>query len=236
MNPQELPNRPSFTEASGLPDPLGQIVIYGGPTNRGGRAIWALEELGLTYEVRDLKLFEGEQRSPEFLRLNPKGKVPLLALSSSDGEVENISESLAILYVLAERYGQAKLWPGSLSAQTCCHQWMAFGATELEPPIWVHAKHSFIYPKKRRIPDIFPSCEYDYQRALKHVEFELSDGRQWLCGDHFCIADIFIAHTLIWGESRQLGVFGELTHAYVTRAKERPAWIRVYASDPDPED
>ena len=210
------------------------FIVYGGPSNRGARVIWALEELGLTYQVSDLALFKGEQRSPEFLTLNPKGKVPTLKISRSEDDLEIITESLAILYVLAQRYGQGHLWPNDPKAQASCHQWMAFGATELEPPVWTHAKHTFVYPQKRRVPDIFPSCVYDYKRALNHVESELSDGRRWLCGDHFCVADLFIVHTLMWGELRQLGELPERTRAYVSRAKARPAWQRVYPSEISP--
>ena len=215
-------------------DPLTQVTVYGGPSNRGGRALWALEELGIAYEVKNLALFKGEQRSPDFLAINPKGKVPTLTIAHPDYDLEVITESLAILCVLAQRYGQGRLWPSENRIQARCHQWLAFGVTELEPPIWIHAKHSFIYPEKRRVNEIFPSCMYDYKRAVLILEGALSDERPWLCGDRFYIADLLIAHTLMWGELRQLGELPKYTRDYLSRAKARPAWSRVYGAEPSP--
>ena len=230
------PDLPSSDSTS--VDILTHFTVYGGPTNRGGRALWALEELGLTYEIKNLALFKGQQRSPDYLALNPQGKVPTMVISSPDPDAQRnpevITESLAILYVLAQRYGQGHLWPLDLHDQARCHQWLAFGVTELEPPIWIHAKHTFIYPEKRRIPEIFPSCTYDYKRALHHIENTLSDGRQWLCGAQFYIADLLIAHTLMWGEQRQISVLPKHTHDYLNRAMARPAYQRVHQAESSP--
>ena len=208
------------------------VIVYGDISNRGGRVIWALEELGVPYETVKLQLFKGEQRSAEYLALNPKGKVPTLVIKREGGEPEIISESLAILYTLAERYPDRGLTIENSRQMAQLHEWMAFGATELEPPIWIHAKHTFVYPEKRRVADIFPSCHYDYQRALKHLESQLSDGRTWLVGAPFCAADIFIGQTLMWGQLRQLGELGEHVKAYLERLKARPAWVRTFGEAP----
>ena len=224
------------------------VIIYGDMKNRAGRIIWALEELGVPYEARGVKLMRGEQRSEAFLALNPKGKVPVCLIpikpkaeSSSDDDAQSeiervaVTESVGILYALAERFDGScpTLLPQSWQSRVRCHEWLAFGETELEPPVWTHAKHSFVYPEKRRIPEIFPSCAYDFTRALKHLESELSDGRDWLCGEGdeaFSIADIFIAHTLMWSQTRGFEINGVYTNAYLKRALARPAWRRALSS------
>ena len=204
-------------------------VIYGSMTNRGGRVIWALEELGVNYEIVDLKLFEGEQRKPEFQKINPHGKVPALVISDpNQGTSEIVTESLAILYVIAERH--QSLLPDSPHYRSQCHQWLAYCATEMEPPLWTQAKHSFVYPAKRRIKEIFPSCLYEYQKALNYIETTLGDTREYLIDHAFSLADIYVGQTLMWGCSRSLGEPGEYTLKYLERLKSRPAWQRARAT------
>ena len=210
-------------------------TIFGSMTNRGSRIIWALEELSLSYETVDLQLFKGEQRSPDFLKLNPHGKVPTLVRThrthpDTEPETEVITESLAILLSLAERHD--KLIPREPGERAQFYQWLAYAATELEPPLWTHAKHSFVYPEKRRVQEIFPSCLFEYKRALSYIERTFTDGREYLIPSGFTVADIFVGQTLMWGESRNLCDLGEACSAYLKRLKARPAWLRALATTP----
>ena len=215
-------------------------TLYGSMLNRGGRIIWLLEELELDYELINLELFKGEQRTPKFLSLNPHGKVPALVIRKGDRidhldieplEQEVIVESLAILYSLAERH-QALL-PSDYVERAQCHQLMAYCATELEPPLWTQAKHSFVYPKKRRIAEIIPSCLYEYQKALNYLESIFIDGRDYLLPSGFSLADIYVGQTMMWGHSRKLGELGEYSSAYIKRLRNRPAWQRAISTLPD---
>ena len=211
-------------------------TLYGSMRNRGGRIIWALEELKQDYTLIDLQLFKGEQRAPKFLKLNPHGKVPTLVIGKTQDDETNtdslnqevLVESLAILYTLAERH-QALL-PAEYKDRAQCHQLMAFCATELEPPLWTQAKHSFVYPKKRRVPEIMPSCLFEYQRALNYLESVLGDERDYLLGSEFSLADIYIGQTLMWGRSRKLGELGIYCSAYIKRLRSRPAWERAIST------
>src|SRR5690242_11716885 len=84
--------------------------FYYSPMTSATRVHWALEELGVPYEKIKLDLTAGDQKKPEYLALNPNGKVPLFV----DEEGRPIFESLAILLYLGERYGVAKgLYPAS---------------------------------------------------------------------------------------------------------------------------
>ena len=213
-----------------------QYTLYGGPSNRGLRALWCLEELELTYHMIDLQLFQGEQRAPDYLKLNPAGKVPSLidhGALDERGEPLVVTESVAVLNYLAEKYsaGDEPLIPSTLIGHARYHQWMSFGATELEPPLWVYAKQTHIYPEARRVPAITRTCVFEFQRAVKQLSGALSDERPFILGDRFSAADIFIGQTLMWAQDRGVELPEGPALAYLTRLKGRPALQRALAQD-----
>src|SRR5262245_27813941 len=102
------------------------IRLYGPSQTRAFRVLWLLEELGVPYEhVRGGN--PAELRSPEFLKLNPNGRVPVLV----DGDVV-LFESLAINLYLAERYGAESLWPKTPGERAQAVQWSFWVVTECE--------------------------------------------------------------------------------------------------------
>ena len=101
------------------------MKLYGfGPT-RSLRALWGLKELGLEYEFIPVNLVAGEHRRPEYLALNPAGKVPVLV----DGDLI-IPESAAIVLYLAEKYPQSGLMPTRLDQRAQVYRWVMFAMTE----------------------------------------------------------------------------------------------------------
>ena len=80
------------------------VTIYGMAVTRAGRCLWAAEELGIDYTQKEVNMFAGEHKSPEFLAINPNGKLPALV----DGDLA-LFESLAINLYLAETYGKTSL-------------------------------------------------------------------------------------------------------------------------------
>src|SRR2546430_300796 len=98
------------------------LKFYYSPMSSATRIHWALEELGVPYEKVKLDLTAGDQKKPEYLALNPNGKVPLVV---DDGTV--IFESLAILLHLGERYGVEKdLFPSAWAPRAEVFKWMAW--------------------------------------------------------------------------------------------------------------
>jgi glutathione S-transferase len=105
------------------------IVFYYAPMTSATRVHWALEELGVPYEKVRLDLRAGDQRKPDFLKINPNGKVPALV---DDGAP--MFESLAILLHLAVKYGVAKkLWPATTDATAHAEalSWSVWGTATL---------------------------------------------------------------------------------------------------------
>jgi glutathione S-transferase len=82
------------------------ITLYHSPASRAFTAYWMLEELGVPFDVRTIDIRKGEQKHPDYLKLNPAGKVPTL----TDGAVV-VSENPAIAIYLADRYGYGTLAP-----------------------------------------------------------------------------------------------------------------------------
>eukprot|EP01052_Picozoa_sp_SAG31_P042672 SAG31_NODE_6849_length_1870_cov_1.849802_2_plen_222_part_00 len=120
--------------------PLPSLVLYGAAGFRSGRVVWALEELGLPYEHRAIGSRTGETQTPEFLEINPRGKIPALVV---DGDLY-LAESAAINTYLCDRYGgDLGLIPSPGSAERATHDmWCYFAATELDSQgLYIHRKH-----------------------------------------------------------------------------------------------
>jgi len=105
------------------------LKIYGWKRSRAVRCMWVLEELGLAYEQIPLNPQAGETRTPEYLALNPAGKIPTLV---HDGFT--LSESIAINWYLASRF-PGTLLPHDPRLAAKVLQWTSWGVTELEPPL-----------------------------------------------------------------------------------------------------
>ena len=88
------------------------IKVYGTARSRAGRALWALEELGLKYEHVAVNA-SGESRKPEHLKINPNGHIPAI---DDNGTI--VWESMAINLYLAEKYGKGGLWPSTVAGHS----------------------------------------------------------------------------------------------------------------------
>jgi glutathione S-transferase len=107
------------------------MKLYGFPPTRSIRVLWTLRELGAEFEFVNVNLMAGEHRGPDFLALNPAGKLPVLV----DGDFV-LTESVAIVIYLAEKYADKELLPAKLEARAQVNHWLLFTATELEQPLW----------------------------------------------------------------------------------------------------
>ncbi|MEO8896721.1 MAG: glutathione S-transferase family protein [Rhizomicrobium sp.] len=104
--------------------------LYGDLGSGAFSAEAALSEVGAPYEFELISLERGEQKAPEFLSLNPSGKIPALRLP--EGEI--VTESLAILLTLADHFPQSGLLPAQAApARANAYRWLAFMASEIYP-------------------------------------------------------------------------------------------------------
>jgi glutathione S-transferase len=192
------------------------MKLYGfGPT-RSLRALWALQELGLPFAFVPVNLAKGEHRTPEFLRLNPAGKLPVLI----DGDLV-LTESAAIVMYLAEKHPAGKLMPADLTMRAQAYRWVLFAVTELEQPLWRMAKHTFLYPEDKRLPDEIALAKQDFA-AMAAVLEQHMNGRSFVVGETMTVADCATAYVMDWAdEVGELDPFPNLT-AYLARMYARP--------------
>jgi glutathione S-transferase len=186
-----------------------------GPT-RSIRVRWTLQELGVDFEPISVNLAAGEHRRPEFLKLNPTGKIPVLV----DGQLV-LTESVAIVKYLAEKYPDRGLLPISILDRAEVDRWLLFTATELEQPLWRITRHSSLYPVNERIPADVPLASREFKEMAAIGEQHLQH-RQFVVGDHVTVADFVLAYTLDW--ANEIGLLGDCPNlrGYMERMYSRP--------------
>src|SRR4051812_6726861 len=103
------------------------LKIYGKPASRTFRVIWCANELGLDYEIVPIQSADGSMKSPEYLAINPNGKIPAM----QDGDLV-LWESIAINCHLARSHGKG-LWPDTPKGEALALQWSFWAVAEVEP-------------------------------------------------------------------------------------------------------
>ncbi|WP_129777882.1 glutathione S-transferase family protein [Peristeroidobacter soli] len=192
------------------------MKLYELAPTRSIRARWTLQELGIPFESVVVKLNEGAGQTPEYLAINPAGKVPALV----DGDFV-LTESVAIAVYLAEKYPQKGLLPTDLKLRSQLNRWMLFVVTELEQPLWRIAKNSFLYPQEKRQASDIELAKEDFRTMARVLEKHMQ-GREYLVGDRVSVGDFVTAYTLDWGN--EIGLLDESPTllAYMKRMYERP--------------
>ncbi|HKQ28713.1 MAG TPA: glutathione S-transferase family protein [Burkholderiales bacterium] len=205
------------------------MKLYGYRNGRTLRALWALEEIGAPYEFVEVDLKRGEHRQPEFLALNPAGKVPVL----DDGGTI-VTESTAICMHLAERHPDSRLLPpAGTPERTECYRWTSFILTELDAPLWTIAKHRFALPQERRVPAVIETSSWEFRTAASILASALDD-REYLAGNAFSVADILAGHTLLWAKSARVPLGSDFPEAYLERLMARESFAKARAAAKEP--
>jgi len=195
-----------------------------GPT-RSIRARWTLQELGVEFEPVTVNLMAGDHRRPEFLNVNPAGKIPVLV----DGDLV-LTESVAIVLYLAEKYPEKGLLPADLVGRAQANRWLLFAATELEQPLWRISRHTSIYPEDERLPADVALARQEFKEAAAVIEEHLQ-GRQFVVGDPATVADVVLAYTLDWASELQLLDAFTTLRSYMERLYARPKAPRRIAHE-----
>jgi len=205
---------------------VSDLKFYYTPMSSATRIHWALEELGVEYEKVRIDLAAGEQKKPEYLALNPNGKIPLLV-----AEGEPIFESLAILLYLGERFGVDKgLFPSPSMARAVAFKWMAWGSVTLTEAIFRYMRNtSERFPAEERNAKAGETAKNDVHTALGILDKALAD-KQYLLGADFSLVDVSIV-SLVPFLARvgiDTGSYANI-NAWVGRCMTRPALGRAMA-------
>ncbi|MEW6299353.1 MAG: glutathione S-transferase family protein [Thermodesulfobacteriota bacterium] len=196
------------------------IKLYGVPRSRALRSLWMLEELGLPYE--NVKIgTTGDTRTPEFLRINPNGHVPVL---QEDGLI--LWESLAINLYLARKYDKG-LWPKTVEDEGRAFQWSLWAMTELEEPILTALRNRVLLPQEQRDAQKADDAAQRFVGPLRVLDGALA-GKTYLLGDAFTVADLNVASVLMLAPLASLDLSGAANaQAWLGRCTSRPALGRA---------
>lgn len=205
----------------------GRIQLYSWPTPNGVKVSIALEELGLPYEPHAVNIGKNETWNPDFLSLNPNGKIPAIIDPDGPGGTPlALFESGAILLYLAEKTG--RLIPADPAGRYETAQWLFFQMAALGPMFGqLGYFHKFA---GREIEDKRPLNRYrdESKRLLGVLETRLA-GRDWIMGADYTIADIamlgWVRNLIGFYEARELVEYDALkaVPVWLERGLARPA-------------
>ena len=204
-----------------------RLQYYGLPTPNGVKISIMLEETGLPYEAHLVDFAQNDQKTPEFLSLNPNGKIPaILDPSGPGGAPLGLSESGAILLYLADKTG--RFLPGDPAGRWHAIQWLMFQMGGLGP---MFGQLGFFYKfAGKDWEDKRPLQRYvDEAKRLLGVMDTALDGKQWFLGDDYTVADIsmigWVRGLITFYEAGELTGFGDFGNvaAWLDRALARPA-------------
>lgn len=184
------------------------LKLYFNPQSRATIARWMLDEAGAEYELVHVDLQKREHKTPEFLAINPAGKLPALV----DGET-HVYEGVAVCLYVSEKYPQARLAPAAGAPERGRFlSLMVYSTAQLEPSMG---------DALLKIPHHPARGWTDFEAVQDVVERELGDG-PYLFGEWFTAADVMVGSMFIW--KRMFGGPPDRPRiaAYVDRLLQRP--------------
>jgi len=203
------------------------LKIYGTAASRAARPLWVAQELGLDYEHIALPYLGGATRTPEFLALNPNGRIPVL---DDDGII--VWESMACALYLAERFkgdGLIVLAAQNHAEQAEILRWSFWAVTEYEKDALAFLMHGALMPPERRKPELAALAQRRLLAPLRVLEQHLQS-RPYLAGGRFTVADVCVASVVAWVESAsELMGACPCVEAWLQRCLARPAFQAVRA-------
>ena len=200
------------------------MTLYHSPHSRSVRCIWALEEMGLDYELVTLK-FPPRVHHKEFKAINPLGTVPCLV----DGDLL-MTESCAIVHYLVERYGPTPLAVARDEPDYGAYlNWLQRADATLTFPLTLVFRYRDLEAPERQSPQVAEDYRRWFLGRLRSVEAAVAE-REYLCADRFTAADICVAYAPYF--ARSLGLGESLTpkvQEWMERVTARPAFARAAA-------
>ena len=196
-----------------------KIILHHAAPSRSSTVLFMLEELGVPYELKVLDLQKEEQHRPEYLAINPMGKVPTI---EHNGAV--ITEVGAICTYLADASPAAGLAPPIGDPLRGPYlRWMFFQGNCLEPAIIDHA-----LKRESGRRGMMPYATYE--TTVDTLEKAIEKG-PWFLGERYSAADVYVGSAIAWGLQFKLLPERETFKRYVARLAERPARQRAVAID-----
>ena len=195
-----------------------KLVFYTNPMSRGSIARWMLEETGVPYETQLLD-YGDEMKTPDYLALNPMGKVPTIVHGDTV-----VSECAAICAYLADAFPDAGLAPPT-DRRGAYYRWLFFAAGPLEAAT-VNRTLGFEVPREQE-----RNVGYgNFSRVMNTLEMAVS-GSDYLAGDTFSAADVYVGAHVNWGLQFEVIEKRAAFQSYRDRVTDRPAFRRAAERD-----
>lgn len=199
---------------------MSNLKLYTHPYSRGRVVRWMLEEVGVPYEV-EIKEFGKDIKSPEYLAINPMGKVPAI---THNGVV--VTEVAAICAYLADRFPEKALAPAATSPERgIYYRWMFFMAGPFE---MASSARAYSWKIDRDIAQAVGCGQIE--DTVNTLEHALKNG-PYVCGDQFTAADVLVASYIGWEIMQKNLDARPVFCEYVERIESRPAAVRAAALD-----
>lgn len=201
------------------------LKVYHAPPTRSIRVVWALEELGVPYQLEKIPFDRAYFKTPEWRAISPAGKIPVI---HEDGEP--MIESTAIIHYLSEKYAEGKLARRPVDADYGKFlQWLHFGEAGVGLYATMLIAQTRVLPKEQRIEAMKQWATQECANVCGVIEKGLKG--DYILGDEFSLADISLGYILFLiymsGESKE--IFGPRTKLYLDRLMAREAWKKAAA-------
>ena len=195
------------------------MQLYGIPRSRAHRCLWMLEEMGQPYELVETSAHPDDVQTAEYLRLNPNGRIPTLV----DGELV-LWESLAVNLYLAQKY-EGPMYAGSPEAAAQATQWSLWAVLEIEELALDLLHHRSLLADFARDASHAQRNELLLQKPLGVLNQAL-DGREYLLGDDFTVADLNVAVIVSWASRAHMDLsFVPEVNCWLDACLARPAYL-----------
>ena len=198
-----------------------EFTLYTHPMSRGRTVRWMLEECGATYDTVLLD-YGTSMKAPAYLAINPMGKVPTLTHGNTV-----VTEQAAICAYLADLFPEKKLAPAPGTPERgAYYRWLFFAAAPLEA--------AFVGKSLGQLasPDKAATVGYgSYADAMDTLEFAITQGKPYLCGEQFTAADLYLTAALGWGMYAGGIEKRPAFERYIQPIMQREAHVRATAAD-----
>ncbi len=205
---------------------MAGLKIYGVARTRAFRALWIAEELSLPYEHVPVEIGDAGARTPDFLALNPNGRLPVIA----DGDFV-LPESLAITLYLAKKHaqgtGRGTLYPAALEAEARVWQWSFWAVAEVDRAVNIWSLHAVRLPAAERNAALREEALKVLAAPFMVLDRALAQS-PYLVGTDFTVADLNVAAVISRAADMDLAAWPHLED-WLTRCLDRPAARKALA-------
>ncbi|MSQ60804.1 MAG: glutathione S-transferase family protein, partial [Betaproteobacteria bacterium] len=166
------------------------MKLYADPITVNCRKVFAgFDLLGTKYELVKVDYFQGEQKSPEYLAINPNASIPALV----DGDLQ-LWESNAILQYAADKSSLESAYPKDLKQRADINRWLLWEANQWFPSAYIYLVENVVKPLLKAQPDksVTDAAKPNFDKLASILEQRLQK-QPWLCGQSVTIADIAVA-------------------------------------------